>query len=104
MALITRYSFLLLCFTLLVHCRLFHRPLILDDEFMAMLGSNTNQDHRPSKLMDDGTLSSYNDENVNQQLTNNYENGKTTKLIIYSNLNLPRYLRSTKSIFPRKRN
>ncbi len=103
MAIINRYSFLILCFCVLVDSRFFHRPLILDDEFIAMLESNTPNARRPVALSNNQTLSSDNVDNNIRQLNNNYENGRTFKLKFHSNLNLPRYLRHTGPNFSRKR-
>jgi len=103
MAIINRYSFLILCFCLLVHSRFLHLPLILDDELIALLESNNLDDYRPVDLSYDQTVSSDNDDNKVRQINNNYENGKKRKLNFHSNLNLPRYLRHTDPNFSREK-
>jgi hypothetical protein len=65
---------------------------------MPMLKSNTNHDYRLSNYQ---ILSSNN--NL-QQSNNNHETGRILKLKVYSDLNLPRYLRHIDVNFPRKRN
>jgi hypothetical protein len=85
---IHRYSFLILCIGLLVQSRYFHQPLILYDEFMAMLESNSYDD-----LSDDRKISLDDDENLLEQLFNNFDSDRTLKSNLRTNLHLPRYLR-----------
>jgi hypothetical protein len=86
---IHRYSFfLILCFGLMVQCRFFHQPLILHDEFLAMLESNSYEDHQHSS-----DLPVNDDEQFLDELFNNYEPVRTLKSTLRPNLHLPRYLR-----------
>jgi len=80
------YTFLILCFSLLIHSRVFHRPLLLDDEFMAMLESYATDDHHR-------TTPATEEENILDQLDKDYEIGKAIKSHFHINLHLPRYLR-----------
>jgi hypothetical protein len=80
MLIISRYTFIVLIFCLTVDSRFFHRPLILDDEFMAMLESTIYDDDRQLDL------NSF-------KKTNNEDRGRVLKTTFYPNFHLPRYLR-----------
>lgn len=81
---------LLLCSALLVQCRYFHRPIILDDELMAMLEVDSYQDLRPSDSSNPLAGLPGDEEILLSQLFDQGDVGKRFK----SNLHLPRYLRS----------
>ena len=82
---------LLLCSALLVHCRYFHRPIILDDELMAMLEVDSYPDFRSSESSYQPVIVSTNGDTLLSQLFDRNDVGKRFK----TNLHLPRYLRST---------
>src|SRR4051812_3448394 len=91
MVMIHRYNLLILCFCFLVHSRFLHRPLMLDDDYLAILESNTHDGHN---RLSDVSLSSDSDEANIQQLMNKYGiEKKMFKLNFHSFLHLPRYLR-----------
>jgi hypothetical protein len=79
MSIILRYSFILLFFCLLVQPRFFHRPLVLSDEFMAMIESIVNDNHHQTDLYPYDKKSDY--------------DRKTLNMNFQSNIHLPRYLR-----------
>ena len=81
---------LLLSSALLVHGRFFHRPIILDDELMAMLEVDSYQDFRPSDSSYQSAGLSTNEDILLSQLFDQNDAGKRYR----SNLHLPRYLRS----------
>lgn len=82
---------LLLSSALLVQGRFFHRPIILDDELMAMLEVDSYQDFRPSDSSHQSAGLSTNEDILLSQLFDQGDAGKRFK----NNLHLPRYLRST---------
>lgn len=79
---ITQYFLLVVYCSCLIQARFFHRPLILDDEFMAMLETNAYDEPNNSPV-------------YNPLINKDYDDGnRAIKKKIHSNLNLPRYLRS----------
>lgn len=91
MVFLHRLTLLLVLSSILhVECRFFHRPIILDDELMAMLEVDSYQDYRSSEPSSPSVDFSTNGDILLSQLFDRNDVGKRLK----SNLHLPRYLRS----------
>lgn len=85
---ITQYFLLVIYCSCLIQARFFHRPLILDDEFMAMLETNAYDESNNPSIYNPAISDQY------VFISKDYDDGnRAIKKKIHSNLNLPRYLR-----------
>jgi len=90
---------------LIVHAGLIiHRPTIYDDDLLAYVEPNgllnndyqdSNRNDRHRSLFYENIFSPSYDDNIIRQMITRQKTAKRSKLNLHTNLNLPRYLRTT---------
>jgi hypothetical protein len=88
---------------LIVHSGFIHRPIIYNEDLLAMIESNglsnndddnSNRNERYRANFYQSLLPFLYDDNTIRQMINHNKNAKRSKLNLHTNLNLPRYLRT----------